>query len=219
VTILDEMIPAIELIFKGIIIGLIVSVPMGPAGIVLVNRTIKRGLLSGFFSGMGVVVADTILAIVAGLGFTFIISFFEDEKVIISLISGLVIIGAGIKIIVSNPIKEFRKKERGKKTLLRDFISILILSLSNPLTIFVFVAFFSGINVNQTVKPQLVPFLLVPGIFLGTLGWWAFLSWFVNRFKRKIRLRGIVRVNQIAGILIMALGAVLLISLFTTSMG
>jgi len=211
------MIPAIELIFKGIIIGLTVSVPLGPAGIVLVNRTIKRGLLSGFFSGMGVAAADTILAIVAGLGFTFIITFFEDEKVIISLISGLVIIGAGVKIFLSNPVKEFRKKEKGKKTLLRDFISILILSLSNPVTVFVFVAFFAGVNVNQTVKPHLVPLLLVPGIFLGTLGWWAFLSWFVNRFKRKIKLRSIVRVNQGAGIVIMLLGVILLVSLFTTS--
>ena len=211
------MIPAIELIFKGIILGLTVSIPLGPAGIVLVNRTIKRGILSGFFSGMGLAAADTILAIIAGLGFTFIIGFFEDEKVIISLIAGFVIIGAGIKIFISNPVKEFRKKEKGKKTLFRDFVSVLILSLSNPITVFVFVAFFAGINVNQAVKPQLVPFLLVPGIFFGTLGWWIFLSWFVNRFKRKIRLRGIVRVNQIAGILIMVMGVVLLISLFTSS--
>jgi threonine/homoserine/homoserine lactone efflux protein len=211
------MIPAIELILKGIIIGLTVSVPLGPAGIILINRTIKRGMLSGFFSGMGVAAADTILAIVAGLGFTFIITLFEDEKFIIGIIAGLVIIGAGIKIFLSNPVKEFRMKEKGKKTLLRDFISVLILSLSNPFTIFVFIAFFSGVNVKQTVKPQFVPFLLVPGIFLGTMSWWVFLSWFVNRFKRKIKLRGIVRVNQIAGIIIMALGVVLLITMFTTS--
>jgi threonine/homoserine/homoserine lactone efflux protein len=211
------MISSIELIFKGIIIGLTVSVPLGPAGIVLVNRTIKRGLLSGFFSGMGVAAADTILAIIAGLGFTFIITFFEDEKVIISSIAGLVIIGAGIKIFISNPVKDFRQKDKGKKSLFRDFVSVLMLSLSNPLTVFVFVAFFSGINVNQTVKPQIVPFLLVPGIFLGTLAWWIFLSWFVNRFKRKIRLRSIVRVNQTAGIVIIILGVVLLLSLFTTS--
>jgi threonine/homoserine/homoserine lactone efflux protein len=211
------MIQAIELIFKGIIIGLTVSVPLGPAGIVLVNRTIKRGMLSGFFSGMGVAAADTILAVIAGLGFSFIITFFEDEKVIISSIAGVIIIGAGIKIFFSNPVKDFRHREKGKKSLLRDFISILMLSLSNPLTVFVFVAFFSGINVNHALKPRIITLLLVPGIFVGTLGWWVFLSWFVNRFKRKIRLRGIVRANQAAGIIILILGVVLLISLFTTS--
>lgn len=210
------MFPALEILLKGIVLGLTVSMPLGPVGILLVNRTIKRGILSGLFSGMGLAAADTILAVVAGLGFTFIISFFQDEKFIVGLIAGLVILGVGIKVFISNPVKEFRKKEKGKKTLLRDFLTVLALSLSNPFTIFVFVAFFSGININSEVKPQLVPFLLVPGVFIGTLSWWFFLSYFVNRFKKNIRLRSIVRVNQIAGIAIMVIGAIVLISMFTT---
>ena len=213
------MFPALEILFKGIILGLMVSMPLGPIGIILVNRTIKRGILSGFFSGMGLATADTILAIAAGLGFTFVISFFQDEKFIISLISGLVIIGVGLKIFISNPVKDFRRKEKGKKSLLRDYFSTLILAISNPFTIFIFVAFFSGINMNSDVKPQLVPFLLVPGVFIGTLSWWFCLSYFVSRFKKNIRLRSIVKVNQIAGIATMILGAVVLISLFTTLIG
>jgi len=214
-----SMFPALEILFKGIILGLMVSMPLGPIGIILVNRTIKRGILSGFFSGMGLATADTILAIAAGLGFTFVISFFQDEKFIISLISGLVIIGVGLKIFISNPVKDFRRKEKGKKSLLRDYFSTLILAISNPFTIFIFVAFFSGINMNSDVKPQLVPFLLVPGVFIGTLSWWFCLSYFVSRFKKNIRLRSIVKVNQIAGIATMILGAVVLISLFTTLIG
>jgi threonine/homoserine/homoserine lactone efflux protein len=210
------MLPAIEILLKGIILGLTVSMPLGPVGIILVNRTIKRGILSGFFSGMGLATADTILAIIAGLGFTFIISFFEDEKFIVSLIAGLVIIGVGLKVFSSNPVKDFRRKEKGEKSHVRDYFSILILALSNPFTIFIFVAFFSGINISSAVKPQLVPFLLVPGVFIGTLSWWFCLSWFVSRFKKNIRLRSIVKVNQIAGIAIMIIGVVLLISMFTT---
>jgi threonine/homoserine/homoserine lactone efflux protein len=210
------MLPELEILFKGIIIGLTVSMPLGPSGIILVNRTIKRGMLSGFFSGMGLATADTILAVIAGLGFTLILTFFEDEKFLISFVAGIIIIGVGYKVLISNPVKEFRKKEKGKKSLFRDFMSVLVLSLSNPLTVFVFVAFFSGINMNHAVKPHLVPFLLVPGVFLGTLSWWVCLSYFVNRFKKKIRLRSIVRANQVAGIAIMMIGVVLLISVFTT---
>ena len=211
-----NMFPALEILFKGIILGLTVSMPLGPIGIILVNRTIKRGILSGFFSGMGLATADTILAIIAGLGFTFIIGFFHDEKFIVSIISGLVIIGVGIKVITSNPVRDFRKKEKGNKSLLRDYFSTLLLALSNPFTIFIFVAFFSGINIRSDVKPQLVPFLLVPGVFIGTLSWWFCLSYFVSRFKKKIMLRSIVKVNQIAGIAIMIIGVVVLISMFTT---
>jgi threonine/homoserine/homoserine lactone efflux protein len=210
------MFPALEIILKGAIIGLTVSMPLGPSGIILVNRTIKRGMLSGFFSGMGLATADTILAVIAGLGFSIIITFFQDEKFLISFIAGIIIIGVGYKVLSSNPVKEFRRKEKGRKTLFRDFMSVLMLSLSNPLTVFVFVAFFSGVNVNHAVKPHIVPFLLVPGVFIGTLSWWICLSYFVNRFKKKIRLRSIVRVNQVAGIAIMMIGAVVLIGVFTT---
>jgi threonine/homoserine/homoserine lactone efflux protein len=213
------MFQALGLLFKGIVLGLTVSVPLWPVGILLVNRTIKRGILSGIFSGMGLAAADTILAIVAGLGFTFMISFFQDEKFIVSLISGLVIMGVGIKVFTSNPVKEFRKKEKDKKTLLRDFLSILALSLSNPLTVFVFVAFFSGINLNSSIRPQLVPFLLIPGVFIGTLSWWFLLSYFVSRFKKNIKLRSIVKLNQVAGIAIIIIGIIVLIGMFATLIG
>ena len=210
------MFPVLEVLFKGVILGLTVSVPIGPAGILLVNRTIKKGILSGIFSGMGLAAADTILAVLAGLGFTFIISFFQDEKFIVSFIAGIVILGVGIKVITTNPIKEFRKKEKDKKSLIGDFLSLLALSLSNPLTIFVFVAFFSGINLSSGIRPQLVPFLLVPGVLIGALSWWFGLSFLVSRFKKNIRLRSIVKVNQVAGIAIMFIGIVVLIGVFAT---
>lgn len=210
------MLQVLGLLIKGIVMGLTVSIPMGPVGILLVNRTLKKGILSGLFSGMGVAAADTILSVVAGLGFTFVISFFQDEKFIVSLIAGLVILGVGIKVFVSNPVRDFRRRDKGNKTLLKDFLSVLAISLSNPLTVFVFVAFFSGINLNSGIRPQLIPFLLIPGVLIGTLSWWFFLSYIISRFKKNIRLRSIVKVNQVAGIAIMIIGIVLLVGLFTT---
>ena len=77
------MIPAFEILLKGVILGLSVSIPLGPIGIILINRTIKRGFLSGFCSGLGLGTADTLLAILAGLGFSVIIGFIKEERFII----------------------------------------------------------------------------------------------------------------------------------------
>jgi len=96
------MIPAIEILLKGIILGLTVSMPLGPIGIILINRTIKRGMLSGFFSGLGLATADTLLAVLSALGFTVIISFINSQRFIISIIAGLVIIGVGLKVFLSS---------------------------------------------------------------------------------------------------------------------
>jgi threonine/homoserine/homoserine lactone efflux protein len=209
------MITAAEILLKGIILGLTVSMPLGPIGIILINRTIKRGMLSGFFSGLGMATADTLLAFLAGVGFTVIVSFINKERYIISVIAGLIIIGVGLKVFLSNPVKDIRNREKSEKSLWRDYYSVFVLSISNPYTIFIFVAFFSGVHVNGNVRPEFVPFFLIPGVLVGTISWWFFLSYFVSRFKKNIRLRLIVRINKVAGIVIMVIGIIVLLSVFT----
>jgi threonine/homoserine/homoserine lactone efflux protein len=209
------MIPALEILLKGIILGLTVSMPLGPIGIILVNRTIKRGMLSGFFSGLGLATADTLLAGLAALGYTVILGFINEQRFIISIISGLIIIGIGLKIFLSNPVKDIRNKEKANKSLWRDYYSVFVLSISNPYTIFIFVAFFSGVHIGGNVKPELVPFFLIPGVLIGTITWWFFLSYFVSRFKKNIRLRVIVRVTKVAGIVVIVIGIIVLLSVFT----
>jgi threonine/homoserine/homoserine lactone efflux protein len=209
------MIPALEILLKGIILGLTVSMPLGPIGIILINRTIKRGMLSGFFSGLGLATADTLLAVLAALGYTVILSFINEQRFIISIIAGLIIIGIGLKIYLSNPVKDIRNREKANKSLWRDYYSVFVLSVSNPYTIFIFVAFFSGVHIGGNVKPELAPFFLIPGVLIGTITWWFFLSYFVSRFKKNIRLRVIVRVNKVAGIVVIVIGIIVFLSVFT----
>jgi threonine/homoserine/homoserine lactone efflux protein len=210
------MITAIEILLKGVLLGLAVSMPLGPIGIILINRTIKRGFLSGFFSGLGLGTADTLLAVLAALGFTVIISFIQEERYIITILAGLIVIGVGIKVFLSNPVKEFRARDKSDKSLWRDFYSVFVLSITNPYTILIFVAFFSGIHLNSNIRPVLVPFFLIPGVFIGAMSWWFSLSYFLSRFKRKIRLRAIVKINKLGGIVIIIIGVLLLLSVFTS---
>jgi H+/Cl- antiporter ClcA len=71
----------------------------------------------------------------------------------------------------------------------------------------IFVAFFSGVQIRG-VSPEKAPFFLIPGLFIGAMAWWTSLSYFVNRLKDRLRLRSIIRINQIAGILITGIGIV-----------
>jgi threonine/homoserine/homoserine lactone efflux protein len=210
------MITAIEILLKGVLLGLAVSMPLGPIGIILINRTIKRGFLSGFFSGLGLGTADTLLAVLSALGFTVIIGFIQEERFIITIISGVIVIGVGIKVLFSNPVKDFRDREKSEKSLWRDFYSVFVLSITNPYTILIFVAFFSGIHIQGKIRPALVPFFLIPGVFIGAMAWWVSLSYFLSRFKKKIRLRVIVRINRLGGIVIIIIGILLLLSVFTS---
>ncbi len=209
------MIPAVVILLKGILIGLVVSMPLGPIGIILINRTLKRGILSGFISGLGLAVADTFLALLAGYGFTVILSFIEEERFIFSLIGGGFILGAGLKVFFSNPVKDFRKKDQVSKSLWRDFYSVVVLAFTNPFTIFVFVALFSGINLKSNLTQQFTQIFLISGVFIGALGWWFFLTYFVNRFKQKISLRRIVKINKVAGTVIIITGIIIILSVLS----
>ncbi len=210
------MIPAFEILLKGVLLGFAVSMPLGPVSIIMINRTIKRGFLAGFFSGLGLGTADTLLAVLSALGFTVIIGFIKEERFLITILAGLVVLAVGLKVFLSNPVKDFRDRDKTNKSLWRDFYSVFVLSISNPYTILIFVAFFSGIHISSQFKAGLVPFFLIPGVFIGAMTWWFSLSYFLSKFKKKIRLRAIVRINKLGGVVIILIGVFLLFSVFTS---
>jgi threonine/homoserine/homoserine lactone efflux protein len=209
------MISAIEILLKGVLLGFTVSMPLGPISIILINRTIKRGFLSGFFSGLGLGTADTLLALIAALGFTVIIGFVQEERFTITLLAGIIVTGVGIKVFLTNPVKDFRDRDKANKSLWRDFYSVFVLSISNPYTILIFVAIFPGIHISAATSPEMVLFFLIPGVFIGAMIWWFSVAYILSRFKKKIRLRAIVRISKVGGVAIIAIGILLLISLVT----
>src|ERR1700741_2694193 len=55
---------------KGIVVGIVIAVPVGPVGVMCVRRTVFHGKLAGFVSGLGAATADAIFGIIAGFGLT-----------------------------------------------------------------------------------------------------------------------------------------------------
>jgi len=205
-----------ELLFliKGVIVGLVVSLPLGPMGVLCVQRTLNKGKSSGFSSGMGIATADTIFALIAGLGISFIIHFLSEQQLIIKMIGGLVIAFIGLKIFIANPVKQLKKHRREGKNLFEDFISILFMALSNPFTVFLYIAIFAGLNLKDVSAGYSSALLVVAGIFVGASISWFAISNVVNYFRARIRLRRLMWINRIAGITIILFGVFAICSLF-----
>lgn len=134
-------------LIEGMIIGFLASLPLGPVGVLCIQRTINKGRVSGIFSGMGAATVDAFFALVAALGLTYIINFIEEQQFLIQVIGGAVLILLGIKIFYTNPVKQIRRHRKQKNKLVEDFFSVLFLTLSNPLAVFLFVAAFAGIGI------------------------------------------------------------------------
>lgn len=205
---------SIEFFLKGILVGLLVSAPMGPIGVLCVQKTLNKGRFLGFFSGLGAATADTTYAILAAFGISYITSFLEEYRIMMQIIGIVVLIFLGIKMLVRTQEKQFRYYRSGshKSNAITDFISVFFLTISNPLTIIFFGAAFSMLGLlSDKVGGNLS---LVSGIFSGAVMWWFALTYSVDAFRKKFSLRSILMLNRISGALIIILSIALAIKFF-----
>lgn len=197
-----------QIFFKGILAGLWVSIPLGPIGVLLIQRTMNKGLKSGLVSGLGVATADTFFAIVAAFGLTFLTNFFEDKQTQLTLIGGLIMLFIGIKMFKSNPAKDFRKNKKNSKNRVTDFFSMFFLTITNPITILVFSPVFALLGIGLSDGDNTTSIIVTFGIYFGASLWWLLLSSGVNFFRHKIRLRNLWWMNRITGIIIIVIAIV-----------
>lgn len=201
------------LFLKGILIGFSTSAPLGPIGVLCVQRTLNKGRVSGFVSGMGAAFADTFYAILAGFGLTFIIAFIEKQQLYFEIAGIALLFFLGLKLFYSNPIKQFRTKKQ-KNNLFEDFVSVALITISNPLALFLFLAVFAGLGFVYKEMNFISTFYLVLGVLSGAAAWWFILSSLISLFRKRFRLKSIWWINKIAGAIIILFGLFAIVGMF-----
>jgi len=205
---------ALMLLIKGIFLGLLVSVPPGPVGAMCIKRTMTRGVKSGVVSGIGAATADTLYALIAGLGLGYIINFIEKEQYWIQLIGAIIFMAIAVKLFYTNPAVEFRNNRTRRSKPMEEFISVFLVTLSNPIVIFVFIGGFATLNVFGEGASPLPGLILIAGVFAGAMLWWFILSFVIDRFRNRIRLKNIWYMNRILGVVVFICGLVIIAKLY-----
>lgn len=201
-----------SVLLQGLIIGVLVSIPMGPIGVLCIQRTVHQGRRSGIISGIGAATADSSFAFIAGFGLTFITNFFKEQQFYLMLGGALVLIFLGLKLFLTDTIKQVRKYKVKKSNPIGDFISVFLLTLSNPMTILFFGVVFTGLGIFKDDIVQTS--MLIGGIFLGAVSWWLTLTTLVSFFHNFFRIRIIFWINKGAGILIIIFGILAVLNAF-----
>lgn len=210
---MHEGLKLVELLIKGIIVGYIASIPVGPIAIICVQRTLSKGRISGIVSGLGASTADTLLSIIAGLGLSFVIDFINEYTYIIKFFGGALVIYIGFRIYFKNPVKQYRAKLMRRTTLPKDYFTTLLLTLSNPLNVFLYLAVFTAFNVVKGVSTFEQFTTVFIGVFVGTALWWFTLTSIVSRYHDRFNVRNLWWLNKISGVGIVLLGLVTLLSI------
>ncbi|MCE5260286.1 MAG: LysE family translocator [Chloroflexi bacterium] len=194
-----------ELLWRGFILGLAIAAPVGPVGALCIRRTLAEGRLTGFISGLGAATADLLYGCLAAFGLTAVSAFLTAQQMPLRIVGGAFLLYLGVRTIFTPPPADAAIKERGKG-LLGAYFSTLLLTLTNPITILAYVGIFSGLGLGQGTGGYAGAGLLVLGVFLGSAGWWLFLTTALGLVRQKIGAGLMVWINRIAGVAICAFG-------------
>lgn len=205
-----------EMIFKGLLIGIIASAPMGPVGILCIQRTLNKGRWEGFATGVGASVSDIIYAIITGFGLKFVVDIIEDPIIALWLktVGGVLLFIFGIFTLQSKPKETLKTVKRNRGTLLQNFLTGFAVTFSNPLIMFLFVATFSMFTfiIVDNIIAQILGYLF---IVIGALLWWYALTWLVNKVRNNYNMRILYTVNKAIGIAVMVVAILMIVYTLT----
>ena len=187
------------MIWRGIAIGIIISAPMGPVGILCVQRTLEKGRRTGFFTGIGAAISDMIYCLLTGFCLSFIEEFLTRNHNILQLIGSVVLIGFGVYLFKSNPTRNLKKPEEEGISDGRNILNGFLFTFSNPLIIFLIIGLFARFNFFM---PEIKFYHYMIGfisIGAGALLWWWLVTFLVAKLRAHFNLRSMWLVNKIIG--------------------
>lgn len=154
--------------------------------------------------------ADALFAGVAGFGLTIISDALIDQQAWLRLIGGLFLCCLGIRTLMAES-EEKAAPARGNG-LVGAYASTLLLTITNPMTILSFAAFFASSGLENAGGRIASAGLTVLGVFLGSSLWWLALSGGVYVFRERFGRQGMQWVNRISGAFIAGFGLIVLLS-------
>jgi threonine/homoserine/homoserine lactone efflux protein len=205
------------LIIQGVLIGIVVAVPVGPLGLLCINRALAMGALCGLFSGLGVATADALAASIAALGISFISEFLTQQQFILRLGGGIFLCYLGWKIYRTEVVGSVAPSSING--LVSAYATTFFLTFSNPVTILSFCAIYAGWHVPSLNGRYFAAAMLALGVFMGSALWWFGLFISMTAFHRKFSLRALGCVHRISGALICGFGILVLLSPLKQGLG
>ena len=195
-------------LLKGSLIGFAVAAPVGPVAILCIRRTLTEGRLSGIASGFGAATADFLYAGIAALGFSAISDYLIGHVFWIRIIGGILLCIWGIRALFL--FSKETPSRPSKKKVISSYLTTLLLTLSNPITVLVFIAIFSNFCLNE--KTLYTTIVLLSGIFMGSFLWFLFLTEIIHFLRSKITYYILQLTNKISGFVLIGFGIITLAS-------
>lgn len=190
----------IYVLMRGIAIGVLISAPMGPIGMLVIQRTLDKGRWPAFFTGIGASISDMLYCILTGAGIAFITDFIASQQLLLQILGSIAIAIFGIYLFRKNPTRQMRRKDVPEaNTYWKDIVTGFLLTVSNPLILFFIIGLFARFNF---LLPEFRYYHYAAGylsIAAGAIGWWFLVTFLVDKMRSHFNVRSLYLVNRIIG--------------------
>ena len=197
----------VELLLRGILLGLAVAAPVGPIGMLCIQRCLAGGFWAGFSGGVGTAVADAVYAALAAAGFAALADLTGPAQAWLRWGGAIVIAWLGWRAATTRPATDAASAPLAAGPLRLLGVTFL-LTISNPTTILSFAALFAALGLAADA-PLHASAAAVAGVFAGSLLWWAALSGAVSILRQRISDESRHWINRIAGYALIAFAVAL----------
>ncbi|NDV13841.1 LysE family translocator [Crenobacter caeni] len=189
------------LFWQSALVGLSVAAPLGPIGLLCMQRSLESGARRGFVSGLGAASADMLYALLGALGAGALVRVFVGWENWLAAAGAAFMLWLALGMLrAPSTVKAAGARDGGG--LLAAYTSVLALTATNPLTVSSFIAIFATLGVRQETGTGSLLFAL--GVFAGSALWWALLSAGCSVLGRQLDVSLRVRINRAAGLLLAA---------------
>ena len=193
---------------RGIVIGLLISAPMGPVGMLVIQRTLGKGRLPGLFTGLGASLSDLVYCLLTGFCLSFITGFIDAHQLGIQIIGSIVLGAFGLYLFRKNPTRALKTAIPAASDYWSDFGTGFLLTFSNPLILFFIIGLFARFNFIQPEYAIHHYIVAYAAIFCGAILWWYGVTALVGHLGKRINMRSLKLINRIIGFILAAMAVV-----------
>lgn len=197
---------------KSLALGFLVTLPLGPIGILCLCKILQLGPLKGFFLGLSQTVAIFIFGLICVFSLDSISDSIIEYQFWFRLIGGLALVAFGVKIFFSKS-SAITAKASMEKGFIGDFFTLVVMALTSPPTWLAFLGIFATLDLYQ-VTTLFDHFEVILGILIGSVLSWLLVCLCFAGYKKNASRKVMTWINHSAGIFLVAVGIALCVSTF-----
>ena len=196
-------------VLKAFAIGICASAPLGPAAILVLQKSLSYGHRAGFYTGLGATTIDTTYATLSIFALAWTQDFINTYEYTIYLIGGPIVALLGASMAFKDPFRKLKNGNPSRGASIKDYAEAVLTALSNPGAAFVMFALFAFFNINAGRSGfSVLPIIL--GVAAGSMAYLFTFSYIFSKIRNVIKMSALVWLSRIAGIIVMIIGIALL---------